>query len=107
MGHHLLPRMTGTGLLNVRYSAKPVAVADRNGKSDPFARIYIDDILVHTTEVRKTLDPVWEKQMQDPDMIPDMALFERSTVRIELWNDDEPFLEPIPWVAFRSTGQTS
>ena len=42
--------------------ARGLAKADTFGKSDPFARVLLDDKEVGKTEVvKKTLDPDWER----------------------------------------------
>ena len=49
------------GRIHVR-GARGLAKADTFGKSDPFARVLLDDKEVGKTEVvKKTLDPDWER----------------------------------------------
>ncbi|CCH61524.1 hypothetical protein TBLA_0E04720 [Henningerozyma blattae CBS 6284] len=50
-----------TGYLHLKIiSAEGLMSADRNGKSDPFARVFVDGRKAFKTEVvKKTLSPVW------------------------------------------------
>ena len=52
-----------TGILSLKLvSASHLMAADRNGKSDPFVEVYVNDLKVFKSRViKKTLDPVWNE----------------------------------------------
>lgn len=52
-----------TGLMSLKLiGATNLMAADRNGKSDPFAYVYVDGCKVHKTSiVKKSLNPVWNE----------------------------------------------
>lgn len=52
-----------TGIIKLNLiGGKNLLSADRNGKSDPFAYVYVDGCKIHKTQViKKTLDPVWNE----------------------------------------------
>ncbi|SCU94122.1 LAFA_0F20010g1_1 [Lachancea sp. 'fantastica'] len=60
--------ITNTGDLTIDIlGANNLIAADRNGKSDPFVKFYIDnneDSFFRTHHKKKTLDPTWNEQCQ-------------------------------------------
>lgn len=52
-----------TGILSLKLvSASHLMAADRNGKSDPFVEVYVNEYKTFKTHIiKKTLDPVWNE----------------------------------------------
>lgn len=78
-------RVMDTGYLNLDIiSGSNLLIADRNGKSDPFATIYINGKRVYKTHTeKKTLDPIWNERCKIP--IPSRS---RSKVIMQIWDWD-------------------
>lgn len=54
-----------TGIIKLNLiGAKDLLSADRNGKSDPFAYVYVDGCKIHKTKIiKKSLNPVWNEKV--------------------------------------------
>lgn len=66
-----------TGILSLKLvSASNLMAADRNGKSDPFALVYVDGCKVYKSKIlKKTLEPVWNETT-------DLKIFSKSSNRV-------------------------
>lgn len=66
-----------TGILSLKLvSASDLMAADRNGKSDPFAIVYVDGCKVYKSKIiKKTLEPVWNETT-------DLKIFSKSRNRV-------------------------
>lgn len=78
-------RVLDTGYLHLDIiSGSNLLIADRNGKSDPFATVLINGKKVYKTHIeKKTLDPIWNEHCKIP--IPSRA---RSKVFMQIWDWD-------------------
>ncbi|KAL6077133.1 Rho guanine nucleotide exchange factor (GEF) 17, variant 2 [Balamuthia mandrillaris] len=67
------------------HRANHLVAQDRNGYSDPYAKVKFKEYQLHSKVVKKSLDPEWNESFTFPfDLSEDVD----STLFVELWDED-------------------